>query len=106
MANNPLVVELLKELKDEASITRTEVATLLGKERGYVAGICKRNGIAPWPHIPKQVLENRGCQFPRNTPGTPEFTICGMFRTGDPLVCSDHKGKVWVPECKVLCMKS
>jgi hypothetical protein len=105
MADNPLVVALLKEFCDEASITRTEVGTIIGKNRNQIAGICDRNGIVPWPHIPKRVLENRGCQFPRNIPDTSEFAICGMFRTSDPLVCNDHKGKVWVPECKMLSIK-
>lgn len=105
MASNPLVVALLKEYKDEASITRTEVAKILGKKRGYIAGICKRNGIKPWPAIQKRVLDNRGCQFPINRPGTPEFHICGMFRSSDKLVCGEHTGKVWVPQCQVLNIK-
>lgn len=105
MADNPLVVALLKELKDEASITRTEVGILLGKERGYVAGICRRNGIEPWPQIPVRVLQNRGCQFPLNQPGTEDFRICGMFRENDSLVCNEHKGVEWVPHCRVLPLK-
>ena len=102
MPDNPNVVALLKEFKNESSITRTEVARIVGRKRGYVAGICHRNGIAPWPRLLPHVFQNRGCQFPLGIPGTETFRLCGMFREGDPLLCNEHKKAVWKPQAQVL----
>lgn len=106
MPDNPNVVALCKEYKDEASATRTEVAKMLGKKRGFIAGICRRNGITPWPLIPKVVQRNRSCQFPAGHPGTEDFHLCGKRRDiGNSLLCTGHIGKVWQPECQVLSIK-
>jgi hypothetical protein len=105
MPDNPNVVALLKEYRDEVSLTRTEAGRIIGKTRNQVAGLCNRNYIKPWLRPLPHVLKNRGCQFPINQPGTTDFRLCGMFRTNDPLVCAEHKGKVWKPESKVFRMK-
>lgn len=105
MPDNPNVVALLNEYKDESSLTRTEAGRIIGKTRGQVAGVCDRNGIKPWPRLLPHMFENRGCQFPINQPGTEKFHLCGMFRISHPLVCNEHKGKVWQPECRVLSIK-
>jgi hypothetical protein len=103
MSDNPLIVALLKEYKDEASLTRTEVGRIIGKTRGQVAGICHRNGIAPWPLVPKEVTQNRSCQFPIGKPATEEFHLCGKQKApGLSLLCSEHERQKWVPKCEVI----
>ena len=106
MADNPLVVELLKEYKDEASVSRTEVGRILGKTRNYVAGICDRNDIKPWPKIPKNVVARRDCQFPIGEPGSKEFHLCGKRKApGHSLLCEEHERSKWVPNGKVIPLK-
>lgn len=109
MPDNPNVVALLKEYRDEASLTRTEAGRIIGKTRGQIAGICQRKGIAPWPvfkgGIHAQRIKNRGCQFPIGMPGTDEFRLCGMHRESDPLLCNEHKGKKWTPNGKIVPLK-
>lgn len=107
MADNPLVVALLKEYRDEASITKTEAGRIMGLNRNQIAGITNRNKekIGPWPELSDARVLNRGCQFPINQPGTPDFRLCGIFRQSDPLCCEDHKKKKWVAEAVVIPMK-
>jgi len=107
MADNPLVVALLRELCDEALVTRTEAGRMVGLNRNQIAGICKRNSIAPWPHISKEIIRKRDCCFPVGQPGTPEFHLCGKRKApGHSLVCAEHEGKKWVPQAKILALSS
>jgi hypothetical protein len=105
MPDNPNVVALLKEYKDESSIKRPEVGRIIGMTIGQVAGIRHRNRLVPWPQPLPHVITNRGCQFPLGQPGTEEFRLCGIHRENDPLLCKEHKGKKWIPECSVLPLK-
>ena len=103
MPDNPLLVALLQEYKDEASLTRTEVGRIVGKTRGQIAGVCNRQGIKPWPSIPRAVTRNRYCQFPIGIPGSAEFHLCDKRKApGHSLLCNEHENKKWKPECKVL----
>ena len=103
MADNPLIVELLKEYKNEALLTRPEVGEILGLSRGTVAGICNRNSIKPWPQIPDEIKEKRDCQFPIGYPGDPDFHLCDeMTGPTHSFLCTAHVGKVWEPSCKIL----
>ena len=106
MPDNPLVVELLKEYKDEALLTRTEVGRITGMTRGQIAGICNRNGIRPWLPVPKEVHRRRCCCFPLGHPGEPDFHLCDKpLITAHPFLCEEHEGEVWVPNGKVLQLK-
>ena len=106
MSDNPLVVALLKEFKDEALLTRTEAGQVMKLTRGQVAGICNRNGIVGWPSIPKEVHRKRCCCFPLGQPGEADFHLCGKPRiTAHPFLCDEHEERVWVPNGKVLHLK-
>lgn len=103
MSDNPLVVALLKEYKDEALVTRTEAGRIIGKTRDQVAGICNRNKIRPWPKVPKEVTRQRSCCFPVGEPGDEDFHLCGKRKApGHSLLCEEHIGEHWTPRCKVL----
>lgn len=106
MPDNPHVVELLKEYRDEALLTRTEAGRIIGKNRDQVAGICERNGIKPWPPIAKEVQRKRYCCFPIGYPGEDGFHLCDRPRTtGHPFLCELHEDETWVPNGKVLQFK-
>lgn len=103
MPDNPHIVALLKEYKDEVSVTRTEVGRMVGMTRGQIAGICNRHDIKPWPKILKHVVRNRSCQFPIGRPGTEEFHLCGKRKAiGHSFLCEEHRGERWKPVAKVL----
>ena len=103
MADNPLVVQLLIEFKNEASITRTEVGRIVGKTRGQIAGICNRNNIVDWPQIPKLVRLNRCCQYPVGTPGEEGFHLCGKRKApGHSFLCIAHEANKWRPEARII----
>ena len=99
MADNPMVVALLKELRNEALLSKTEAAVILGKNRNEVAGIWNRNkdAIGNWPLVPKTVEQNRSCVFPVGVPGTEEFHLCDAKRGRHPLFCKAHRRKKWAP---------
>jgi hypothetical protein len=104
MPDNPLVVALLKELRDEALLTKTEAGKIIGRNRNQVAGTWNRNKtiIGPWPKIPENVKKNRACCFPIGRPGEESFHLCGNPRVSHPFLCEEHKQRRWIPMAKVL----
>jgi len=105
MPDNPLLVALLRELRDEALTTRTEAGRMTGRTRGQIAGVCDRNQIIPWPLIPKEIVRKRSCCFPIGQPGEDEFHLCGKQKApGHSLLCTEHERKKWTPQAKVLAM--
>ncbi len=106
MPDNPNVVALLKEYKNESSIKRPEVAKILDKTIGYVAGICNRHGVKPWPKPLAHVLQNRLCQFPIGCPGTEKFHLCDQPKApGHGFLCEEHKDTFWKPNCTITPIK-
>lgn len=103
MADNPLVVALLKEYRDERSVSRIEAGRIIGMSRGTVAGICQRNNIAPWPRIKREWRKKRTCQFPIGHAGDADFHFCGKRLDPDhSLLCAQHRGLKWEPKAKVI----
>lgn len=99
MTDNPMVVALLTELRNEALVSKTEAGVIIGKNRNEVAGIWNRNkeAIGNWPLIPKTVEQNRPCVFPLGIPGTAEFKLCDGKRGKHRLFCTKHRSKTWEP---------
>lgn len=99
MTDNPMVVALLKELRDEALLSKTEAGIIIGKNRNEIAGIWNRHKevIGSWPLIPKTVEQNRPCVFPIGVPGTEGFHLCDADRGKHRLFCKAHRRKKWQP---------
>jgi hypothetical protein len=103
MPDDPRVVALLKALlalivASAAKLTRTETGTILGLTRGQVAGICDRNGIAPWPTFRAKERRGRTCQFPVGEPGVHGFRVCGeKCAPGHQFLCVVHRNTKWPP---------
>ncbi len=104
MADNPLVVALLRELRNEALVTKSEAGAMIGKNRNQVAGIWNRHKaeIGSWPKIPAKIRKGRDCCFPIGTPGEDNFRLCGNTRVSHAFLCEEHKGRRWMPMAKVL----
>lgn len=100
MADNPLIVAVLRELRDEALVTKTEAGRMLGLTRNQVAGICNRNkrAIGPWPRVSRSIQEKRYCCFPVGVPETEDFHLCGRKKVSAAgFLCAEHSHKIWSP---------
>ncbi len=97
MPDDRKVVALLKFFWLKGTVTRPEIGRMLGRKGpGYIAGICRRNKIAPWPTVSKETRRNRTCQFPTKELPKGEFVQCGARTEPEhPHVCKRHRQLAW-----------